>query len=328
MDRRSRRGQVRGFTLVELLVVIAIIGILIALLLPAVQAAREAARRAQCSNNLKQLALGVHNYADTHRSYPPGCIKDAELVESWGWGAMLLPFIEQKPLHDQLQVTKRRLFDVLKHPTDRVLVQTEIGTFRCPTDTTDPRLPAKLRHFYGHGNVGKIELGTANYIACQGLYDPGNPNTFANNGAFYNNSAVRFRDISDGTSHTLMLGERDKRCAAAVWAGARNPPGPCHWGTFQIRGRVSKKLNAPDMHVEGKNDCNSCAEGFGSPHPGGAHFALCDASVRFISENIEFNNGGLTQQQLENGAAYDPLKLGIYQKLGIRDDGQPISGEF
>jgi prepilin-type N-terminal cleavage/methylation domain-containing protein len=115
-----------GFTLVELLVVIAIIGILVALLLPAVQAAREAARRATCLNHLKQIGIGLHNFHDAHSSLPPGWISRAGNEAEWGWAAFILPFVEQEPLYSQLKVSDRRLWDVIKDPTDRVLLQTHL----------------------------------------------------------------------------------------------------------------------------------------------------------------------------------------------------------
>ena len=340
----SRRGPV-GFTLVELLVVIAIIGILIALLLPAVQAAREAARRAQCVNNLKQLALAVHNYEGALKVWPPGCIHDQELEESWGWGAFILPFIEQQPLYEDLGVTDRKLKQVFYAAAGRALLQTPLAEFRCPSDRTEPLLPKALRRFMGHGNNanGKIELSTSNYIACQGLHDkPAYKENdiwiiIPNNGCFYNNSHVRIdRDIPDGSSKTFMLGERDMRCGSAHWVGTRNPPGPCHWGVYHNRGRVSKKLNAPDAAWPRESDskwppggtsCNSCGEGFSSSHPGGANFAFGDGSVHFIAETIDFNNAGVS---INSTAAQcsEPRLLGIYQRFGMRDDAQPVTLDF
>ena len=309
-----------GYTLIELLVIFAIIGVLIAMLLPAVQTAREAARRIQCANNLRQLGLAIHNYHDSHGSFPPGCIDDGLKQESWGWGALILPQIEQNQLYEQLDVTNRRLTEILQDPGVNRLVQTPIAVFRCPSDTTPDQLPAQVRHFRGLGNIDKLELGTANYVACQGLYD--RPGPFRNNGVFYNDSTIRLRDITDGTSHTFMLGERDLRCAAGVWAGCRNPPGPCHWGVYQNRGRVSEELNSP-VTLEPAHRCDCCSEGFSSAHSGGAYFVFCDNSVRFISNEIDFSNGGLSQSQLQSGTHYDPQLLGLYQKLGMRDDGMP-----
>jgi len=323
-----RRTRAFGFTLVELLVVIAIIGILIGLLLPAVQAVRAAARRAQCSNNLKQLGLGVLNYENAVGKFPPGCIKDASTIESWGWGAFILPQIEQKGLYDKLEMGPYRLYDVLKDPVRRVLLQTPVETFKCPSDTTGDTVPAKVRHFWGQGNTAKIELATANYEACQGFYGFSNPNNKENDGAFFNNSKVRIEDILDGSSNTIMIGERDQRCGAGVWAGARNPPGPCHWGVYQDRGRVSIELNSSYEPTPQSNGnlfcCDCCSEGFSSKHAGGANFVFCDGSVHFLSENIDFNNAGLNQAALQNGTTYNPLLLGLYQKLGIRNDEVPI----
>jgi prepilin-type N-terminal cleavage/methylation domain-containing protein/prepilin-type processing-associated H-X9-DG protein len=316
-----------GFTLIELLVVIAIIGILIALLLPAVQQAREAARMIHCTNNLRQLALGVQTYHESYGAFPPGCIHDRRREESWGWGALILAYIEQEPLYDELRVTERKLSQMLTHHTDRFLAQKPIATFRCVTDTTPLRLDAVRRHFRGRGNIGKIDLGTSNYVACLGSYDrpcahrngaePWPP--FQNNGVFFNDSGIRLEQIKDGTSHTFMLGERNERCSAAVWAGCRNPPGPCHWGVYQNQGRVSMKLNDPrpiPLRNNGERfHCDRCSEGFASDHGQGANFAFCDGSVKFISDNIQFNNS----------LGRD---MGLYQKLGIRNDGYSVPAGF
>jgi prepilin-type N-terminal cleavage/methylation domain-containing protein len=146
----SFRNQ-RGFTLVELLVVIAIIGILVGLLLPAVQAAREAARRMQCSNNLKQLALSAHNYESSHRVFPTGYIRTSGGA-GWGWGALMLPFMEQTALSSQLQVTRANLDTVLASPPSnmRALMQTPLPTFLCPSDTGAQGniLPLSPERFY------------------------------------------------------------------------------------------------------------------------------------------------------------------------------------
>jgi len=135
----------RGFTLVELLVVIAIIGVMVGLLLPAVQAAREAARRMSCSNNLKQIGLALHNYHDTYRGLPPGYINNPPALagpvagnnSQWAWGAFLLPFMEQSPLFEQLQVGQINLSAALTAggPFDKTaIVNKPVDAFICPSD--------------------------------------------------------------------------------------------------------------------------------------------------------------------------------------------------
>jgi prepilin-type N-terminal cleavage/methylation domain-containing protein len=155
-NRQRRKGG--GFTLVELLVVIAIIGILVALLLPAIQAAREAARRAQCQNNLKNVALAVLNYESANRKFPPGFLPQPSTVEAWGWAVFILPYMEEQGIFDQLRPSrtylspvdgarkgKRNLADVFaagaSNAAEIVPLQTAIPSFRCPSDTTPALVP-------------------------------------------------------------------------------------------------------------------------------------------------------------------------------------------
>lgn len=314
VDNRVRRGrwlERQGFTLVELLVVIAIIGILIALLLPAVQAAREAARRSQCLNNLKQMGLGMHNYHDVHGTFPPGCIiqtadpdyaagSDTE-VESWGWGAFLLPYVEQQPLHDKAGISRGQLLEnviatVAKQP---------LSVYRCPSDT-GPVIRETSTY---------ADWATSNYKACTGhRRDALNLSWVleARSGVFWQNSAIGMRDITDGTSNTILVGENayqrgTLKPLAGVWAGSRRGCG----------GNTAKDIfaNARGAINHSNNVFNELAESFSSLHPGGAQFLLADGSVRFISENIEYITNGSNNTSVVDSA---------YERLTARADGQVV----
>lgn len=330
MSRHSGRTLRPAFTLVELLVVIAIIGVLVSLLLPAVQAAREAARRSQCANNLKQLVLGVHLYHDAHHVIPMGWPSKTTVQAEWGWTVFILPFIEQEGLYDKLGVTSRRLHDLIGAGTDIPLTQTKLAVYRCPSDVTPKLLPGKNsgapdyhREFNCTNCPADYEPATSNYVGNTGFFDPvPGSDGFENNGVFFGNGIVRFKDITDGLSNTFCIGERDERCRSGAWIGCRNPPGPDMWGTYFVRGRVSMKLNDPRPAAS-----NRCTEGFSSKHRGGAQFAFCDGNVRFIPDSIHFSNGTLTEAQITNDRpALDVSGIGTYQRLGIRDDGVPVAG--
>ena len=276
----------QGFTLIELLVVIAIIAILIALLLPAVQQAREAARRTQCRNHLKQLALALHNYHDTHGVLPSGYIVET----GWGWGTMVLPPMDQGQLFNELAPSGPMS---LTDDARLRLVRMPLAAFRCPSDS-QPELNEKSKP-----NVGaKKEIAIANYIGIMGstLSDP------VGNGTMYQSSRIRLADVIDGTSNTFLLGERDYyNHRGSIWAGSTNHPDTNRNFVISETSELLK-INAPHENA------------FGSLHSSGAHFAMCDGSVQFVSESIHSADGA--------GPA-----LGTWQRLGQRNDGQP-AGEF
>jgi prepilin-type N-terminal cleavage/methylation domain-containing protein/prepilin-type processing-associated H-X9-DG protein len=276
----------RAFTLIELLVVIAIIGVLIALLLPAVQAAREAARRAECKNHLKQLALAMHNYHETHRRFPSGYIVET----GWGWGTMLLPHIDQRPLFDSLgpsgemDLTNSVLLDLLRTP---------LSLYQCPSDS-HPNWNDKSKP---EVNV-KREIAHSNYIGIMGsaLSNP------TGNGTLYQDSSVQIRDILDGASHTLLFGERDYTDhRASIWGGSTNHP-DTNRNFLMTQTADLTRINAADQNA------------FSSQHKGGAHFAFADGSVHFLSESLNAQDGA-------------NASMGTWQRLGARNDRQPI-GEY
>ena len=192
------KSRLRAFTLVELLVVIAIIGILIALLLPAVQAAREAARRSQCSNNMKQFGLALHNYHDTFKVFPPSAINSpddlgGEAIAAW---VLILPFMEQTAIHDMWDFNYGQN-DSHNHEANRQTV----AAYFCPSK---PR--SKLRGDDSASNYSSSAYG--DYATCAGTGHSNNTNSFYWKGLFGSNSRTAFRDITDGTSNTFAMGEK------------------------------------------------------------------------------------------------------------------------
>ncbi len=326
MSRLHRRPSRQGFTLIELLVVIAIIAILIALLLPAVQQAREAARRSSCKSNLKQIGTALHNYHSTYGSFPMGCVAQTNDAnpptgpQQWGWPVMILPQMEQSNLFEQLDVNGRTLNNVLLNAP--ALVQQSITSYRCPSDTTGDTVEGTPQtfDFDGSGFSGSNFFGgTTNYIGLGpyvslDLID--NPGTI-----FARNSDTKIRDITDGTSNTMMVGERHFRCSSGVWAGVRNDGGPGPRGINYVLGRVSLPIDMPQ--ATGNNACN---EGFSSAHTGGVQFLFADGAVRFVSENIDFSNSNANvgdNNPPENGT-FNLANLGAFQRLGLMNDGQVV----
>ncbi len=288
--RSLRRSAVHGgFTLIELLVVIAIIAILIALLLPAVQQAREAARRASCKNNMRQIALALHNYQSTHLVFPMGVLgtsgstSDGHLLTTWQ--TMILPYIEQTTLNDQYDFNVR--FD---HANNAEVVNQTVSTYLCPSQPKD-QLVDEL-------------YGPSHYAAAAGT-SPGE-----DDGILYPLSSTRFRDVTDGTSNTLAAGEIGFEfggwARGAINAGGGSSGGGGGGGGGSgggsgggggqgfARGVLRWWKAAPNCALPGMNPpettCSDSSERrfqFASTHEGGCHFSLADGSGRFISEHID-----------------------------------------
>jgi len=327
-------------------VVIAIIAILVAQLLPAVQQAREAARRTQCKNNLKQIGIALHNYHDTFRLFPPGTVprrpgpnhgRVLANYETYGWAALILPQLEQTNGVQQLSVPSRTLHEALiaaNAAGQLNEVFPPLPVYQCPGDTTGGRFQNGMRrtHFNGLSGIGNgWRPPTLNYPGSTGdpsgdLRAPRQLNHRPPRGIFYNSSAVRFRDITDGTSNTFMVGERTKRCGAGTWLGGRNPDGNGTHGNDYHLARVRQVLNDP---INTGND--RCTDGFNSQHTGGGKSLFADGSVHFISENIHFDLQGAPERN-DQGINWpadvaNPANVGTYQKLGMKNDGQVV-GEF
>ena len=319
----SRLRAVRsraGFTLVELLVVIAIIGVLIALLLPAVQAAREAARRTQCSNNLKQMTLALHNYHDTLLNLPPGNYwipafgvdsnPANQIMGSFAWSAFILPYIEGNTLHAQInfnvpayveQIADYRTGQIrtLGNVANRNAANSMPAVFVCPSSRRVNGLTSR------HKDYG-INAGTCPGCCVERPAGPPNNGTGFNvnplpnsrDGVAYLNSFIQFREITDGTSNTFMLLEKHNwapqswcgvRAASATDPNATLAPEPCNPFFFmhhQSSGYVcaavgTRPLSPNDVYI-------ADARGAYGDHPGGIMTSLSDGSVRFVSENIDF----------------------------------------
>ncbi len=349
----------KAFTLVELLVVIAIIGILIGMLLPAVQQVREAARRTTCANNMRQIAIGMLNYESALGEFPPGLrndtpadgsgiIQDAGWKTLWAWGAFTLPYLEQGNQYDILNLRDRtpQQFKNADVAAFTVAMQTKIPTFRCPSDPEN--------NFGGMNNkrqINSVASAVSNYVGNAGHGHPvwrdmdvdENGTTWAfekNNGAFGGQGGKKLSKFSDGTTNSILLGERvyhvgyqDPSLSSAGWFG-QDPGAGNIYATrglgfkYDVVNDVGVKSGTyfplwrglSDVTFTGRhyiNDFNSWDMGRGasSQHPSGVNMAMADGSVQFVKESIEHSK-------------WKWNAITVYNQLLHISDGSVITSEF
>jgi prepilin-type N-terminal cleavage/methylation domain-containing protein/prepilin-type processing-associated H-X9-DG protein len=315
MQKRS------GFTLVELLVVIAIIGVLVALLLPAVQAAREAARRSRCVNNLKQLALGLHNFHDANKKFPSGsyCSPSLQPYRCHNWFGKTLPYFEETATYDQLD------FEL---PTDaapnrNTILERIISIEICPSDPdaglaghgrlspSSATIVAKphndtihsMQHSYAASGGGIHIGGNASFCPYETWPDKRNCQSFSGGLREHSRTTpgmfaagytypIGIRNCTDGTSKTFLIGEHlpNRSLHSMLWNSAyiaisTNQP-PNYW---QLRPDCpNSPVNTSPLSTNPSSHCQVAMLGFGSTHPGGVHMSMVDGSVHFIADEIDY----------------------------------------
>jgi hypothetical protein len=273
---------------------VAIIGVLVALLLPAIQAARESARKTECANNLKQIGLGMHAYLLSFQSFPPGYVSKVladhdDGGPGWAWGAMILPFIEEAALRDDINLAlpvegeaaaKVRLASV------RVFVCPSDGTFEPLVDIPEKSSNRIICQMAGANYVGSAGTVRPTCKLCRDRFD----------GVFGRNRTIKPKELQDGLSKTLAIGERASYWSRPViWGVVPNSkildnqkPGLYAAGPAYVLGTTFHEgFNIETAEEMDHATMGTFAESFGSRHPGGAFFMFCDAGVRFVWDDAD-----------------------------------------
>jgi prepilin-type N-terminal cleavage/methylation domain-containing protein/prepilin-type processing-associated H-X9-DG protein len=310
----------RGFTLIELLVVIAIIGVLISLLLPAVQKVRETAARIQCKNNLKQIGLALHCYHDRMNGLPPAYFSNLlpgtqpsdpdgdctwnETGPGWGWGTFLLNDLEQNNLYRQIR------FDLdIKDPTNADARTMTLKVYICPSEPH----PNPFMTVDANGNP-LVMVAHGSYIGMNGAPNGVTSDAFDNNGAFLRNTRLQMKDITDGLSNTLFIGERCTNMSNTTWVGA-------------VQGSVVPDLrykDTPDQMANAEGDAALVlAHGSTTHLPNNPVVTDADATASFHTNGVSFLFGDGSVQSINSGI--DP---NVYQALCTRNGGEPNAGDW
>jgi prepilin-type N-terminal cleavage/methylation domain-containing protein/prepilin-type processing-associated H-X9-DG protein len=307
--------RLHGLTLLELLVVIAIIGVLSGLFLPAIQKIREAANRVKCVNNLKQVGLAVHHYHDALGRMPAGYAANDPYIDGssdtspgWGWGALLLPYLEQENLYRQIDLLK----PVHLSPVGR----SPVNLYMCPSDIFGA-IPFAVTDSFGNALT---MAAPSSYAGCVGG-DESAPTDHSGAGVFYRNSRTRFGDIQDGLTNTIFVGERAWSNANGVWVGAvsagvcrRGPLNSCPGSPTAFAPAATLVL--AHSHLNNTSaDADAGLDDFSSRHPGGSNFLFGDGSVRFLRT--------VPRDNLDGSYTSDSL---AFQALGTRAGGELIQG--
>jgi len=330
-----------GFTLIELLVVIAIIAVLIALLLPAVQAAREAARRAQCTNNLKQIGLAIANYESATGTLPPGSFWSAsgtgpgKTGDGFSMFVMILPQMEQQPIYNLANFSLS-----YKYPANFTVAGVGINAFTCPSDPTASQIQPLSTTIYPLATTGTWKQAFTSYGGCSGTWAIRPSLSSANfnaqvsnmNGTIYMYSATRFSDIRDGTSATLVMGERGHSLLSPSDQLVNHFWNSGYWLDTMIETYYPINAHRKPVGALGARYVANAS----SLHPGGANFGFADGSVRFLKDSMDswsinpstIAAAGVTQDSATGTYSVAPgAKIGVYQALSTRSGSEAIGSD-